>query len=229
MSRLERSNQVDPSTHFRIPTGSGAFAWGLVGVLSIVAGIALGVALAADAELSFEREIIGWVQGSDNSRWDDLAWVGSRIGDVWPGVLLAAFVLALWCAITGRQTMAIVFLVAACLRLLSTPLKLTFISPRPPLDLVRLSEGFSGFGYPSGHAFGATLVYGVMLVFADLLVANRWLRWCFALAAGCVIVLVAWSRVRLGVHWPTDVVGGLLFGFGMLAVIRAVLRWARRL
>lgn len=229
MSRLERSNQDDPSTHFRIPIGAGGIGWGLAGVLCIALGLALGIAMTADAELPVEHEIIGWVQGSGDQRWDDLAWVGSRIGDIWPGVLLAAFVLSLLCAMTGRQTMAFVFLIAAGMRLLSTPLKLAFISPRPPLELIRLSEGFSGFGYPSGHAFGATLIYGTVIVFADQLGAQRWLRWCLAIAAGFVIVLVAWSRVRLGVHWPSDVVGGLLFGFGFLAVLRASLIWKGRL
>lgn len=228
MSRLERSNQDDAGTQFRIRTGSPAFAWALIGVLCFAAGLALGIALSADAEWPFERTIMGWVQGAGDPRIDDLAWVGSRIGDVWPGVLGAALVFAGLCAATGRKTMAIVFLAAAVMRLLSTPLKLMFSSPRPPLDLIRLSEGFSGFGYPSGHALGAALIYGTIIVFVDQLVAPRWLRWCLALAAAGVIVLVAWSRVRLGVHWPSDVAGGMLFGFGVLALLRAALLGMRQ-
>ena len=222
MSRLEKSNQGDVSTHLRISVVSPVLIWGLIGALCIVAGLVLGAVVSGDAEGPFEHDIIAWVQGSGDPRWDSLAWAGSRIGDVWPGVLLAALVFAVACAVTGRHVVAGVFLAAAFLRLLSTPLKISFNSPRPPLELIRLSEGFSGFGYPSGHALGATLIYGTLLLFVDRLVAARGLRWIIALFAAFVILLVAWSRVRLGVHWPSDVVGGVLFGFVFLAVLRAV-------
>lgn len=191
-------------------------------MLCIVGGLALGAAVVGEAEGPFEREIIAWVQESGDARWDSLAWVGSRIGDVWPGVILTALVFALICAVTGRGAMAMVFLAGACLRVVTTPLKLSFTSPRPPLELIRLSEGFGGFGYPSGHALGATLVFGSLLVFADHLAASRWMRWFMAVLAGVAILLVAWSRVRLGVHWPSDVVGGVLFGFGCVFVMKAV-------
>jgi membrane-associated phospholipid phosphatase len=49
------------------------------------------------------------------------------------------------------------------------------------------------------------------------------------MAAVAAIALVALSRVRLGVHWPSDVVGGVLFGLGLVCLLVATLRsWRAR-
>ena len=85
---------------------------------------------------------------------------------------------------------------------------------RPPRDLWLMHAG--GYSFPSGHTTTATLAY---VVVAALLV----LRWpkrrivIFA-AAGVCAIAVGLSRVYLGVHWPTDVLGGWLLAATWLAL-----------
>ena len=81
------------------------------------------------------------------------------------------------------------------------------------------------FGFPSGHAQHAALVW-------SLLAAHFRKRWITVLAAGMVL-LIGFSRVHLGVHFPTDVLGGWLLG-GILAQVYLrwsdpAIDWARRL
>jgi undecaprenyl-diphosphatase len=63
--------------------------------------------------------------------------------------------------------------------------------------------------FPSGHSANAAMTYVALVLF---LVPEPDKRWKWLLAAGVVALLVGLSRVMLGVHWPSDVVGGWTFG-----------------
>jgi len=86
-------------------------------------------------------------------------------------------------------------------------LKGFFGLPRPP------TATRSGLGFPSGHALGATAFWGGVAVLAD---RGRWRR--RLTAAGVVVVVVAASRVLIGVHYLVDVVAGVGLGVALLAV-----------
>ena len=83
----------------------------------------------------------------------------------------------------------------------------------------------SGASFPSGHAAGALLVYGLLLWIVLPLVARR--RWRAVLAvAGGVLVGAVVSRVLLRVHFVSDVVGGLLLaGFTLLLATGLLRPW----
>ena len=95
--------------------------------------------------------------------------------------------------------------------------------PRPPR--AEWATHASGWSFPSGHATTATLTAGLLVV--ALLVRGPRGRTPLALAACCWGALVGLTRVYLGVHWFTDVLGGWLFGAGWLGLcLAAVARWA---
>lgn len=82
----------------------------------------------------------------------------------------------------------------------------------------------SGRAFPSGHAMTATITCGLLLMLVLMAVPAAGPRWRVTawVLAGCSVIGVGFTRVFLGVHWMSDVLGGWLFGAAVLAATSAL-------
>jgi undecaprenyl-diphosphatase len=87
---------------------------------------------------------------------------------------------------------------------------------RPRPNISRALD-VSGFGFPSGHATSAAAVAGALVVLLAA-VGPRKARPYVWIGAIAFAFLVGASRIYLGVHWPTDVLGGLILGAGWVLI-----------
>lgn len=92
-------------------------------------------------------------------------------------------------------------------------LKGLFERARPPEDVALVAA--DGYGFPSGHALGATVVY--LLLAGRMRILDRRLRYA---AAAVTVASVASSRVLLGVHYPGDVLVGVAVGVVYVAAVQ---------
>ncbi len=146
----------------------------------------------------------------------------------WQCITFLCIILLLWPGTSFPFGRPLSF--AAILSLLShTLLKVYFKRPRPDAALWLISE--SGYGFPSGHAMIGLLFYGLLLSILHRrpLPANnsekkRTATFLFTVLSICFIFLLGISRIYLGVHYPTDVIGGWCFGCFLLVLFSAFVK-----
>lgn len=114
--------------------------------------------------------------------------------------------------------------------LLNNVLKLYFDRERPNV-FERLTHAASS-SFPSGHAMSATVVYGTVAYLLARLQKHAWSRTITLVAAIILIALICLTRLYLGVHYPSDVIAGIIIGLAWsgfcMATLEASLMLLRR-
>src|SRR5438093_8789294 len=148
--------------------------------------------------------------------------LGSPLAMAVIGVVVAAF-LAIrrhWILLSGWVA------AFAGAGVLTTVLKNVIQRPRP-IGADRFLHGES-FSFPSGHALGSLIGYGMLAYLLVLLVDRRRQQLLIVAAAGVLIVAIGFSRLYLGVHYFSDIIGGYAAGLLWLSACISGLEVVRR-
>jgi membrane-associated phospholipid phosphatase len=133
------------------------------------------------------------------------------------GVTVVAIVVASALSLHGRWQEAAVFAIMMLGASLNELLKALFDRPRP--DLWRSPDPSTGLSFPSGHAMSTATLVAALVVLAW---PTRW-RAPVVIAGSAALITVGLSRLVLGVHYPSDVLGGWAFAFAWVSGVRLVL------
>jgi undecaprenyl-diphosphatase len=100
--------------------------------------------------------------------------------------------------------------------------------PRPAIDLVDVFRILDSYSFPSGHVMFYVGFFGFLLFLVYTLLKRSWLRTFLLILLGMFIALVGVSRIYLGQHWASDVLGAYLLGSLTLVVNIWFYRWGKK-
>lgn len=212
-------------------------AWIALGIsLAVALGIALLLVEAfgevaeavadEDGVAIWDKDILNWAVGARDT-WPTglIVWYSNTGGPIWQPIITGIVVVVLawrWKDITPVVLMAI----AAGGSLLMTFVGKNFYDrARPPLDLA-VPPHESSFSFPSGHTLNGTAIAAMLayLLIRHFWDRSRWLSILIGVLAALYAVSMGLTRVYLGHHWFTDVLGGWALGVAWVAVIIALHR-----
>ena len=177
--------------------------------------LALSFLAAAHDSLPGDVDITSWAQG--------LTFPGEPLSDVVRTVTStevvlgtgAAVALILW--VRGQRRQAILLAGGLILLpLLQAGVKEIVERPRPDPELVDLRASFSSPSFPSGHVMSGTYLYGFLLYLSSVLPLASPARWTLALWSLFILIFNGPANVYLGVHWPSDILGGYAWALLLL-------------
>ena len=108
---------------------------------------------------------------------------------------------------------------AGLITLINSALKMAINRPRPTPDLVTIYLPQTGKSFPSGHAFFAIFILGMLAYLTITRLSKPGMRLFTLLVFLIIIIWVGASRIYLGAHWTSDVVGGYIVGGWFLVVL----------
>lgn len=194
-------------------------------------GVVIAVALTLGAhtvsvlpgDLPFTREL----QETSNPVITSTMVFTSAIGyPVQSAILLAVAVVALW--IIRLRVEALFVIVSLLADALSGLLKSVVGRHRPLPSIVHVMQPLSDGSFPSGHTLHYTVFYGFLIFIVATNFRPSWPRTLAIILLALPIALVGLSRVYLGEHWVTDVVGGYLIGALFLVPLIYAYIWTKQ-
>ncbi len=103
--------------------------------------------------------------------------------------------------------------------LLNGLIKVIVERPRPTAKLVDILYAVSGQSFPSGHVMSYMAYFGLLFSFGIILLKrDRWWHYAILIIPALFVVLVGPSRIYLGDHWASDVLGAYLIGGVLLGI-----------
>lgn len=164
----------------------------------------------SDKLTSFDTVIYDYIISFRNNEMDYIMKSITQFGNTVPVIII---ILALMITLTKRKE---VFLIGFnTILTVSSNQILKHIICRPRPDHIRLITEH-GYSFPSGHSMIAVCLYGLLIYLINKKIKNKILRIIITIFLITLIIGIGISRIYVGVHYPSDVLGGYLLSLSIL-------------
>ncbi len=186
----------------------------------VVCAVALSVTAHVFAVFPFDLKISHELQEVKNPVFaSGMRWI-SALGDTWIGVIIVGMVCALY--VSRRQSLEAFFILATLSNFaLTSFLKVLVARPRPPdffMDPADFLSSVNQYSFPSGHVLFFVVFFGFVTYLAWIHQTGL-SRLMVIAACGALVMLIGPSRIYLGAHWASDVMGSYIIGILWLFVL----------
>lgn len=197
----------------RTASQRSAILWLAIAVVGLLGVTAVTIVAMSQGLLPFDRPLLATAVTWDG--WNGVWEFFSFFGDL--PMIPIAIGIVVWLILTKRRREAFVVIVLFALATAGQEgLKALVARPRP----MGSAPGIPGsvYSYPSGHALEDLVILGIIAVNVWRRSLIMWLRVAVAALVIFEVVMVCIARVALDLHYPSDILGGLLLGFGILGL-----------
>jgi membrane-associated phospholipid phosphatase len=198
-------------------------------VLLLLFAILLSYAASRFQVLPFDLKSNEELQEQASPLFDSLMRGVSAIGDLAIAMTLTA--IAMLTFAMRRQWLESIFMLATTSSVLLAFVLKELIHRTRPIHLAQnatgLMQSINEYSYPSGHVLFFVVFFGFFAYLAWIHFAGR-ARMIVISICGMLIVLIGPSRIFLGVHWASDVLGGYIIGMIWLFVLILAYKWVMR-
>jgi undecaprenyl-diphosphatase len=193
----------------------------IIGILLLIISAILAVFAHSRPYFPGDIPVMQFVQTRSSNFLTSFMTIVSNSSTGIPAVLLViALVLIIWWRLGKLE--AIFMAAAGVLSPIANLFKLIIEQPRPPATIANIILPIGGLGFPSGHAFFAAMMLGMLIYFILKFVASKPLKTLLVSFLAFYILLVGYSRVYLGVHWGSEVIESYLIAGGFLLLLTAL-------
>ncbi len=178
----------------------------IISVVSLIGFSLMAILISRHQILAFDSAIISYIQGLETPTLTAIMKFFTFVGSGNAIFVIAVVVMFfLYVLLHHRSELVFFAIVIAFASLLNQMLKDFFHRARP--DFHRLVE-IGGYSFPSGHAMAAMAVYGALAFILWRHIPTRIGRSILIILSAIMIFMIGISRVYLGVHYPSDIIGG---------------------
>ncbi|QED48297.1 phosphatase PAP2 family protein [Cytobacillus dafuensis] len=188
----------------------------LISLLSLIGFSYIAMLINGQKIVRFDQSVISFIQGFESPMLTQIMKFFTYIGS-FPSVLVIFLIVSffLYFVLKHRAELILFGTVVIGTPIINQILKQFFHRARP--DLHRLIE-IGGYSFPSGHAMNAFAVYGILAFLLWRHLNTRLGRITLIMISSISILMIGTSRIYLGVHYPSDIIGGYLASGFWLAI-----------
>ena len=166
-------------------------------------------------------DIVGYELVSKFLIGDVATPVAKVITQLGGAIFLITLTIVLILFIKNKKIGISIFSNLAIITVLNQVLKRILQRPRP--TEFRIIEE-TGYSFPSGHSMVSMAFYGYLIYLIYKFVKNKYIKWSFIILLSVLICTIGVSRIYLGVHYTSDVLGGFLISISYLVIYTSAVK-----